>query len=116
LRHTVKSGETLYAIAQIYKVTVDEIVKWNNLPSTNVYVGQVLVIYTGDKNAVANNSNANNNAASQSAPAKKYHTVQSGQTLGAIAKKHGTTVAAIEKLNPGIKPNSLKVGQKVRVK
>jgi LysM repeat protein len=36
--------------------------------------------------------------------------------LNAIAKKHGTTVAAIEKLNPGIKPNSLKVGQKVRVK
>lgn len=115
IRHTVKSGETLYGISQNYKVSVDELVKWNNLSSTNVYVGQVLVLYTGDKNAVANNTSGANNNATQNAP-KKYHTVQSGETLSNIAKKHGTTVAAIEKLNPGIKPNSLKIGQKVRVK
>jgi len=116
LRHTVKSGETLYGISQQYKVSIDDIVKWNNLSSTNVYVGQVLLIYSSDKNAVANNASSSSNNTNQSAPAKKYHTVQSGETLGAIAKKHGTTVAAIQKLNPGIKPNSLKIGQKVRVK
>jgi membrane-bound lytic murein transglycosylase D len=111
IRHTVKAGETLYGISQNYKVTVDEIVKWNSLSSTNVFVGQVLLIYSGDK-TVVNNTNTN----TQAAPAKKYHTVQSGETLAAIARKHGTTIAAIEKLNPGIKPNSLKIGQKVRVK
>jgi len=116
IRHTVKAGETLYAISQNYKVTVDELVKWNSLSSTNVFVGQVLVVYTGDKSVLANSSSGTNNTANQNAVAKKFHTVQSGETLSAIAKKHGTTVAAIEKLNPGIKPNSLKVGQKVRVK
>jgi membrane-bound lytic murein transglycosylase D len=113
IRHTVKAGETLYGISQNYKVTVDEIVKWNSLSSTNVFVGQVLLIYSGDKTVLAN---TNTNSNTQAAPAKKYHTVQSGETLAAIARKHGTTIAAIEKLNPGIKPNSLKIGQKVRVK
>ncbi len=110
IRHTVKAGETLYGIAQAYKVTVDEIVKWNNLSSTSVMVGQVLLIHTSETN-VSSNTTPN-----PSAPAKKYHTVKSGETLGTIAKKHGTTVAAIQKLNPGIKPNSLKIGQKVRIK
>ncbi len=45
-----------------------------------------------------------------------YYTVQSGDTFGAIAAKEGTTVAEIEALNPGVSPNALQVGQKIRVK
>jgi membrane-bound lytic murein transglycosylase D len=116
IRHTVKAGETLYAISQAYKVSVDEIVKWNNLPSPQVYVGQVLVIYTNDPNAVAINLKPTNPPTNQTTAPKKYHTVKSGETLGAIAGKYGTTVAAIQKLNPGLKPNKLQIGQKIRVK
>ena len=47
--------------------------------------------------------------------AMRYYTVKSGDTLGAIAKREGTSLSAIEKLNPGINPNRLRIGQKIRV-
>ena len=45
----------------------------------------------------------------------RMYTIQSGDTLGSIATKTGTTVAGLEKLNPGIKPTALHVGEKIRV-
>jgi len=44
LRHTVKSGQTLSSIARKYGTTVSKIREWNNLKSTNLRVGQRLVI------------------------------------------------------------------------
>ncbi len=46
----------------------------------------------------------------------RYYTVKKGDTFGAIAAAEGTTVAALEALNPGVSSNSLSVGQKIRVK
>jgi LysM repeat protein len=48
--------------------------------------------------------------------AKRFYTVQSGDTYGSIAAKNGTTVTELEQLNPGISSNSLSVGQRIRVK
>lgn len=48
-------------------------------------------------------------------PGARTYTVQSGDTLGGIAAKTGTTVARLEKLNPGIDPTALRVGEKIRV-
>jgi membrane-bound lytic murein transglycosylase D len=42
-------------------------------------------------------------------------TVRRGDTLSAIAKRNGTTVAKLRKLN-GIRGNNIKAGQKIRVK
>lgn len=39
------------------------------------------------------------------------HKIARGDTLGALAAKHGTTVRAIEALNPGVDPRRLQVGQ-----
>jgi LysM repeat protein len=46
---------------------------------------------------------------------RRMYTVQSGDTLGGIAAKTGTTVAQLLQLNPGIDPQALRVGQKIRV-
>jgi LysM repeat protein len=45
----------------------------------------------------------------------RTYTVQSGDTLGTIASKEGTTVARLEQLNPGIDPTALRIGQTIRV-
>ena len=45
----------------------------------------------------------------------RTYTIQSGDTLGSIAAKTGTTVARLEQLNPGIDPTALHVGQTIRV-
>jgi LysM repeat protein len=46
---------------------------------------------------------------------RRTYTIQSGDTLGSIAAKTGTTVARLEQLNPGIDPSALRVGQTIRV-
>jgi LysM repeat protein len=45
----------------------------------------------------------------------RTYTVQSGDTLGSIASKTGTSVARLEQLNPGIDPTALRIGQPIRV-
>ena len=42
--HTVVSGETLFRIAKNYGVTTQEIQKLNNMPDTNVKLGETLKI------------------------------------------------------------------------
>ena len=42
--HTVKKGEGLWDISRQYKVTIEEIVKWNDLQDTKIKVGEKLKI------------------------------------------------------------------------
>jgi LysM repeat protein len=45
----------------------------------------------------------------------EYHVVESGDTLGSIAEKYDTTVEELVRLNPGVDPNALRVGDRIRV-
>jgi LysM repeat protein len=47
--------------------------------------------------------------------AARYYTIQPGDTLGAIAIREHTSVAALLQLNPGIDPQALHTGQRIRV-
>jgi LysM repeat protein len=42
--HTVQPKETVYAISKKYGVTIDAILQWNNLTSTELKAGQQLRI------------------------------------------------------------------------
>lgn len=46
----------------------------------------------------------------------QYYTVKVGDTLGAIAKKYGTTYQKLAKLNGIANPNKIYPGQKIRIK
>ena len=48
-------------------------------------------------------------------PAKRYYTIQSGDTLDIVAARVGTTTERLLALNPGIDPHALTVGQRVRI-
>jgi Tfp pilus assembly protein FimV len=43
------------------------------------------------------------------------YSVRSGDTLGTIAERFGTTVDELLVLNPGVDPHALRVGQTLRV-
>jgi LysM repeat protein len=45
----------------------------------------------------------------------EYHVVESGDTLGSIAEKYDTTVEELVRLNPGVDPTALRVGDRIRV-
>ncbi len=42
--HTVAKGDTLYNISKRYNLTVDELIRLNNLSSTNISIGQRLLV------------------------------------------------------------------------
>lgn len=44
---------------------------------------------------------------------KKIHTVQKGQTFSEIAKMYGLSQSELERMNPGIQPTRLKIGQQI---
>lgn len=64
---------------------------------------------------LAKSSNKKNSKSSRRSVAVATHTVKKGETLGKIARQHGTTVAKLKKLN-GIKGTNIRVGQKIKVK
>jgi LysM repeat protein len=55
-------------------------------------------------------------ASAPTTPAKQFYTIQAGDTFGVVAAKFGTTVEALQALNPDTSSNSLTIGQKIRVK
>jgi len=48
-------------------------------------------------------------------PAKRYYTIQVGDTLDIVAARYGKTADDLLALNPGIDPHALRIGQKIRV-
>lgn len=100
--YKVKSGDALSKLASKWGTTVKRLQELNGIKNPDkIYVGQSLKYET--------TGSAEN--------IKQYHTVVSGDNVTKIAKKYGTTVSAIKKLNPGIKDiNLIYPKQKIRIK
>lgn len=98
--HVVRAGENLFRIALRYGTTVNAIMRVNSLTSTTIYVGQRLVI-----------------PGSYVPPSGPHFTyiVRRGDTLIAIARRFGTTVTAIARLNGLVNPSYIYVGQRLRI-
>ena len=47
---------------------------------------------------------------------RRSTSIRQGDTLSSIAKRNGTTVAKLKKLNPNIKGSSIRAGKKIRIK
>jgi len=45
-----------------------------------------------------------------------YHTIKKGETLSHLAKNYNTTLILIKKLNPGVSPKTLQIGQKIKIR
>ncbi|MGP4075986.1 LysM peptidoglycan-binding domain-containing protein [Halobacillus sp. K22] len=96
--HRVKAGDTLYSLAGKYEVTVNQIVKENNLVNANVIrVGQLLVIPGETPN---------------SPPAEgDSYTVKAGDTLYSIAKRYNVSLNDLVEANQISNPAYLRIGQ-----
>jgi LysM repeat protein len=45
---------------------------------------------------------------------KHFYVIKAGDTLGAVADRTGTSVDRLLELNPGVRPTSLRIGQRIR--
>jgi LysM repeat protein len=105
--YVVRRGDTLYSIAVRYGTTARALARANGLANANrIYVGQRLAIPGGGSSA-----------SSPGAPSSgtQVYTVRRGDTLAAIAYRHGTTAWAIASANGLANPNYIYVGQKLRI-
>ena len=110
--HKVKSGENMRQIALRYGVSIEQVMEWNALRTTNIYVGQKLTIYTNQAPAQP----IPTPTPAPPPPVKKYYTVRPGDTFGKIAQRNNLTQAQLQRLNPGVKINSIDIGQCIRIK
>lgn len=91
--YTVKKGDTLYSIARNYDTNVNELLKINNLTSTNLSIGQKLII----------------------PKTVNEYTIQKGDTLYSISRKFNTTVDRLKELNDLVS-DILTIGNVLKVK
>ncbi|MEK0153761.1 LysM peptidoglycan-binding domain-containing protein [Arthrobacter oryzae] len=100
--YTVKAGDTLGAISARHGVKLSEVLGWNGLNMNSViYPGQKIKIGSGQATAPAAAPAAKPAPAAAPAPAASSgsYTVKSGDTLSAIAAKHGVKLSEILSAN-----------------
>lgn len=106
--HTVEKGQTLYAIAKAYDLTVNDVLVENPDALNGIKPGQNLRIPFEKK--------VTTKPLEVTKDTSKFvlHKVEAGQTLYSLAKKYNTTEQAILDLNPEAK-SGLKVGMELKI-
>ena len=105
ITHTVKAGENLYTIANIYGVTAKDIRKWNGLRSNRVPKGRRLKLYVDNGGVAFAQKKAEpktNSKGNQRLKADGFisYKVKSGDSLYTISKKYpGLTAKELQKVN-----------------
>jgi membrane-bound lytic murein transglycosylase D len=96
VQYTIKSGDTLSGIAAHFGISAAQLQRDNNIANAaRIKVGQVLEIRTDTTGW-------------------SVYTVKSGDTLGAIARRHGCTVSDLQAWN-GLKSSTIHPGQQLRI-
>ena len=133
--HEVQTGDTLYSISKKYGVSVSAIQEANGFSDNGIKVGQKIKIpdatvsasatasapaktsktVTASSNPPAVSESSSSAATKTSANSDGTYIVQKGETWFGISKKHGISVADLQKLNGVGSDAALKVGQKIKV-
>ncbi len=100
--HTVMRGQSLYSIASMYNVSMEDIIRLNPGSDQKIRTGETLHI----PQRISVNGNTNE---------MRYHTIQSGETLYRISQKYQTDANEICKANPGLSAQNFKAGQVIAI-
>lgn len=129
VRHTVKKNETVFGIANLYKVTPEALIEANPQADRGVRTGMVLTIPRGsyspakpavrpaDSKPVADYTPAEAPSSDPVAPAPLplTHKVERGETFTSIALKYGLTADQLVDYNPFVDPQHMPVGTVLRL-
>ncbi|WP_372592146.1 LysM peptidoglycan-binding domain-containing protein [Guyparkeria sp.] len=102
-RYTIVKGDSFHRIAGRYGSSVDEILAINRRQSALARPGEVILVPAGrvDRAVAAGNA--------------RTHTVQSGESLWSISRKHGINLAELRRMNAFGDNPVLRPGDKVVV-
>lgn len=99
--HTVSKGQSLYSIASMYDVTVDDIVRLNPGSDKQIRAGEALKIPQTSHSSSSEN--------------KTFHTIQAGETLYQLTVKYNVSAQAICDANPGLSASNFRIGQVISI-
>ena len=94
--HTVEKGQSLYSIANMYSVSIEDIVRLNPQCNEQIRAGQALKI----PQTAATGGNS-----------KRFHTIQAGETLYKLTVKYNISAQKICDANPGLSASNFRIGQ-----
>ena len=125
--YTVKSGDSIWLIANNHGISMDQLRSWNNLKNDLIHPGQKLVVsQTGSTNTgttakptTPTNTNTSNNATNNTTSkptisTAKTYTVKAGDSVWLIANNHGITMAQLRSWN-NLKSDLIHPNQKLIV-
>jgi LysM repeat protein len=110
--YTVKSGDTLYQIAQQHGMSVDEIKNLNDLSSNTISVGQRLTVRGG---AAPPPSVAKSMESSPQGKFIVYEVSDGSISLQSLLNKFQMDEQELRALNPGVSENTFRSGQELTV-
>ncbi|MFO0362061.1 MAG: LysM peptidoglycan-binding domain-containing protein [Flavobacteriales bacterium] len=105
INHEVQKRETLFGIARMYNVDVNDIAEANPGVDKGVKKGQILRIPVKGQPQVA----------PEPVQGNKKHIVAQGETLFGISRQYSVPVDAITAANPGVETAGLKPGQVLNI-
>lgn len=123
--YKVKKGDNLGEIAEKYDVAISKIKKWNNLKNNNLPVGKKLKIISNERVVttvkklvksynIASNEKPKKDAIESNDKPEDFYTVEQGDNLSTIAKKHNVTIDDLKKWN-NLQDNTIKLQTKLKI-
>ncbi len=104
--HTIERGQTVYSIATMYGVTVDDIYRLNPESRESIKAGATLKIPQRDAGS-APMGNAEDNFL--------YHTIQPKETLYSLSIRYAVPGPDIIEANPGLSTSTFTIGKTIRI-
>ncbi len=104
--HTVGENETLFSLSKFYHSKIESIVKLNRVEGTDIKLGQILIIPIFEDENASKKIDENKYT---------YYEVKQSEGKWRVSYDHGITIDELERLNPEIQNETIKVGQKLIV-
>lgn len=109
IKHTVKKGETITAIAQKYKIEPSAIYELNPDCSRTLKVESIILIPRTTSKVIKSKTE------SKTVIVENTHEVQPKETLFGIAKQYEISLEELNAANPELVETGLKAGQKIKI-
>jgi len=99
--YTIRSGDTLYAIARRYNISLNDLLQANpGIDPARLRIGQVICIPFAAPPVTCPEGSIT-------------YTIVAGDTFSSIARRYNVTVADLIRANPEVNPDALLIGQRI---